>query len=154
MGLFNIFKRSDNDKSPIVPTVQGTTPLVEPAETEPTAKKKSAPRKPRETKPKETAAEKTAKQLATERGEPYVNIDRVIIDPVHPGQGGFELDWNEFFVARLVKAGYAGKTDEDIVDQWFSDVCRNVALEIYEQIEANGPRVNKRDVGDGRVEIG
>ena len=40
------------------------------------------------------------------------------------------------FVAKLVRAGYQGKTDNDIVDNWFQDVCRNVVLESYEQEQA------------------
>jgi hypothetical protein len=51
-------------------------------------------------------------------------------------RGGFELDWNDLFVAKLVRAGYQGKTDNDIVDNWFQDVCRNVVLESYEQEQA------------------
>ena len=97
---------------------------------------------------------KSEKDIATENKEPYVNIVSVEIDPSNPGQGAFELDWNEFFVTKLVRAGYEGKDDEQIVDQWFQDVCRNVVLETYEQYAANNPnRVNKRDLGNGRVEI-
>jgi hypothetical protein len=110
------------------------------------------PKKPKEAKPK-----KTAKQLATEKGEPWVNIISVELDPENIGQGAFELDWNEFFVAKLVRAGYKGRDDQQIVDQWFQDVCRNVVLETYEQMEANNPRpptgVQRRDLGGGRTEV-
>ena len=51
-------------------------------------------------------------------------------------RGAFELDWNDLFVAKLIRAGYQGKTDNDIVDNWFQDVCRNVVLESYEQEQA------------------
>ena len=102
----------------------------------------------------EAAKKKSEKEIATERGEAWVNIEQVSLDPSNPGQGAFELDWNEFFVAKLVKAGYQGKNDEQIVDQWFQDVCRNVVLETYEQFEANNlNRVNKRDIGNGRIEV-
>tara|TARA_B110000977_G_scaffold110952_1_gene144114 strand:+ start:385 stop:750 length:366 start_codon:yes stop_codon:yes gene_type:complete len=104
---------------------------------------------------KSKSKKKTAKELATEKAEAYVNIDSVQIDAKNPGQGAFELDWNEFFVAKLVKAGYQGKNDEQIVDQWFQDVCRNVVLETYEQYEANNPqRVQKEDLGGGRSIFG
>jgi hypothetical protein len=102
------------------------------------------------------AAMRTPKQAATENGEPWVNINSVKVDDENPGQGAFELDWNEFFVAKLVRSGYAGKADEQIVDQWFQDVCRHVVLETYEQYEANfpqGPAIKKRDLGDGRTEV-
>jgi len=106
---------------------------------------------------KEPAVSKSEKELATERGEPYVNILSMDIDPANINQGAFELDWNDKFVANLVRAGYQmnpADTDTDIVDRWFVQVCRNVVLETYEQYEAMSNRVVKsRDVGDGRREI-
>ncbi|CAB4130079.1 hypothetical protein UFOVP116_259 [uncultured Caudovirales phage] len=96
----------------------------------------------------------TPKERASKAGEPYVNIDRVSIDPKQPGQGAFELDWNEFFIAQLVRSGYKGTNDELIVDQWFADVCRNVVLETYEQYEANNTeRIQRKDLGNGRSEF-
>lgn len=100
---------------------------------------------------------KSPKELATEKGEPYVDIVRVDLDPDNVGAGSFELDWNEFFVAKLVRAGYEGRDDEQIVDRWFQDICRHVVLETFEQFEANNPRpvsgVQKRDIGNGRSEV-
>ena len=100
---------------------------------------------------------KSAKQLATERGEPYINILSMDIDPENIGQGAFELDWNDKFVADLIRHGYMMNerdSDADIVDRWFTAVCRNVVLETYEQYEAMNNRVVKtRDVGDGRSEV-
>ena len=58
------------------------------------------------------ATEKTEKELATEAGEPYVAVLRMDVDPSNLHQGAFELDWNEVFVARLVKAGYMMKKDD------------------------------------------
>jgi hypothetical protein len=106
------------------------------------------------------ASEKTAKQIATEKGEPYVAIVTMDIDPNNLHQGAFELDWNEIFIARLVKAGYMMKptdADSDIVDRWFQNVCRHVVMETWEQDQAmrnsaNG-YVHTRDIGDGRTEI-
>jgi len=106
------------------------------------------------------APEKTAKQLATEKGEPYVAVLSMDVDPNNLHQGAFELDWNEIFVARLVKAGYMMKptdTDGEIVDRWFQNVCRHVVMETWEQEQAiknSGMYVQKRDLGDGRSEIG
>ena len=108
---------------------------------------------------KATAKRKTEKELATERGEPWVTVVSVELDPENVGNGAFELDWNDTFVARLVRAGYKGKTDQQIVDQWFQDICRNVVMENFEQYEANLPRTDSRnitrnDLGNGRSEIG
>lgn len=108
-----------------------------------------------EAKPKK----KSAKEIATEKGEPWVSVLSVELDPENIGNGAFELDWNDKFVTNLVRAGYQGKTDADMVDQWFADVCKNVIAENYEQWEANQPfearpRVmDRKDLGDGRTEV-
>ena len=106
------------------------------------------------------APEKSAKQLATENNEPYVAILAMDIDPNNLHQGAFELDWNEIFIARLVKAGYMMKptdADSDIVDRWFQNVCRHVVMETWEQDQAMrnsvSGYVHTRDIGDGRSEI-
>lgn len=111
-----------------------------------------------EPRPKKT--EKTAKEIATEKGEAYVNIISLDVDPTDISNGSIELDWNEKFVADLVRHGYmmnSKDTDSDIVDRWFTAVCRNVVLETYEQYRAMDPErdrvVKSRDIGDGRSEI-
>ena len=108
--------------------------------------------------PKPKAKKKSAMDIATEKGEPYVNILRMDVDYKNIGDGAFELEWNDIFVARLIKAGYQMKKDDkdsDIVDRWFQNVCRHVVMETFEQQEAMNPgmRTNKRDLGDGKSEI-
>ena len=110
--------------------------------------------------PKKKESTKTAKEIATEASEPYVVMVRMDIDPNNLHQGAFELDWNDVFVARLVKAGYMMKredTDADIVDRWFQNVCRHVVMETWDQeqaiIKGAGQYVNTRDIGGGRSEI-
>lgn len=104
-------------------------------------------------------AAKSAKQIATEKGEPYIEIVSMSIDPANLHNGSFELDWNDKFIADLVRHGYMmdpKDTDADIVDRWFTAVCRNVVLETHEQYEAmNFPNrvVQSRDIGDGRSEV-
>ena len=93
---------------------------------------------------------KTAKQLATEKNEPYVTILGMSLDPNDIANGAIELDWNDKFIVELTKKGYVGKTDADIVDQWFSQVCRNIAAETYEQSLADPE--NRRSLGDGYSE--
>ena len=131
MGLFDkFFKPKKADEAPVAP----------------------APPKPK-------APVKGAKQLATESNEPYVNILSLDVDLDNLHQGAFELDWNEIFVARLVKAGYMIKkddTDAEIVDRWFQNVCRHVVMETWEQEEAinkSGVWVRSTSIGDGRSEV-
>lgn len=116
------------------------------------------PAKPAEPKEKPEKTKKSAKDLATERGEPYVAILSMDVDPENLHQGSFELDWNEKFVANLVRAGYqmeATDTDADIVDRWFQNVCRHVVMETWEQEQAMNPQrfTRSRDIGNGRTEV-
>jgi hypothetical protein len=136
--MFNLFKRK-------------------PPAPEPEPPKERKPRKPRQPKPKNPTKEPSAKEIATQKGEPYINIISMELDPTNIGIGAFELDWNEFFIAKLIKSGYKGANEEQLVDQWFQDVCRNIVMETYEQFEANNPRppngIQKKDLGNGRVEV-
>jgi hypothetical protein len=120
-------------------------PVVAPAATKPKSEPKAPP-------------PKTAKEIATEKGEPWVDVLSMDVDPENLHQGAFELDWNDKFVANLIRAGYQMKPDDkdsDIVDRWFQNVCRNVVLETWEQEQAmNGNRIiRSKDIGDGRSEV-
>jgi hypothetical protein len=117
-------------------------------------------KKPQKTEaPRETKAKKSAKDIATEKGEPYVAILSMDIDQENLHEGSFELDWNSLFVTRLIKAGYMIKkddTDAEIVDRWFQNVCRHVVMETWEQEQAMNPTVRytqSRDIGGGRREV-
>lgn len=121
-------------------------------------------RKKKQTAPKDNkiAQEKTKsdKDIATEKGEPYVRILTMDVNPENLHEGSFELDWNSIFVTRLVRAGYMMKpddTDAEIVDRWFQNVCRNVVMETWEQEQAMNPtpqrHIQKRDIGGGRTEV-
>ena len=99
----------------------------------------------------------SAKEIATAKGEPWIEIISMDVDPENLTAGAIELDWNDIFVSRLIKLGYQGKVDQDIVDQWFSDVCRGIALEMWEQDQAtntNSVRYTKeKNLGKGITEI-
>ena len=122
---------------------------------------KKKPEPPVKKKPIAEATQKqtkSAKQIADEKGEPYVAILSMDVDPEDIQNGAFELDWNDKFIADLVRHGYMMSpedTDAEIVDRWFTNVCRNVVLETYEQYEAMNPQrvVKTRDIGDGRSEV-
>ena len=69
------------------------------------------------------------KQKAELLDEPYVNVLKMDVDPENPKAGFMELDWNDKFVAMLHQNGYKGASDEDVVNQWFNDLCRTVLLQ-------------------------
>jgi hypothetical protein len=113
--------------------------------------------------PRAKKPELTPKEKATLAGEPYISILSVELDPGDINNGSFELDWNDKFVANLIKQGYkirADDTDAQIVDRWFQTVCRNIALEVYEQQQADPDNresemrvIQQRDLGNGFTEV-
>mgnify|MGYP001350670527 CR=1 FL=1 len=78
---------------------------------------------------KESKSTLTDKEKATAKGEPYVKVLNVNMEKDNPGQGYFELDWNKPFVEKLRASGYTGGTEEEIVDAWFTTLCRSVSNE-------------------------
>lgn len=151
MGLFDKLFRKKKEELPEdrgLPDVKTVPPV-------PKVKK---PRKPRE---KKVATELSAKEKATAAGEPYINILSVEVDPDNINNGSFELDFNDKFVLNLVRSGYKIRdddTDAQIVDRWFQTVCRNIALELYEQQQADPANrdlrpIQTRDLGNGRTEV-
>jgi hypothetical protein len=167
--LKNLFKKAEAPIEGYQPLTEGTiqgamSPKAKPkANTRPKAPPgQDAPKKKRTTK-KKTETALSAKEQATAKGEPYVSILKVDVDPNDINNGSFDLDWNDKFVLNLIKAGYKMKpddTDADIVDRWFTQVCRNVVLEMYEQQQADPDTraqqmrvIQQRDIGDGRTEV-
>lgn len=122
----------------------------------PKVKKPRAPRKP-----KKVVAKLTPNQQATLDNEPYIHVIKMELDPKDVNNGSFELDWNDKFVLNLIKSGFKIRdddTDIQIVERWFQTVCRNIALELYEQKQADPDNrdvrnVRTRDLGDGRTEV-
>ena len=92
----------------------------------------------------------TPMELANRNKDPYVNIKSMDVNPENISDGAFELEFNDIFVAKLVRAGYSQKaedTDVQIVDRWFQTVCKNVAQETYEQYQADPE--NRTNLGGG-----
>ena len=125
--------------------------------------KKPEVKEVKEPKPKAPKVkELTPKEEATSRGEPYIAILKVEVDENNINSGAFDLDWNDKFVINLIKGGYKQReddTDTIIVERWFQTVCRNIALEMYEQVQADPdkrePRygLNKRKLDNNRTEV-
>ena len=130
--------------------------------TEPIKVETPKPKKERQPRKKKEEAHLSPKEEANRNNEPYISILKVEIDPNNINNGAFELDWNEKFVLNLIRAGYKQRdddTDQVIVDRWFQTVCRNIALELYEQQQADPENRNdlriirSRDIGNGRTEV-
>ena len=113
-----------------------------------------ANKKVAETEAKLTEVLKTPKEIATEKKEPWVAVLDTHINAENIRNGFFELDWNEYFVLQLKSAGYKGKSDEEIVDQWFSELCRNVGAEEGVNMDRRGSGfVDVTSLGNGKAEV-
>ena len=101
------------------------------------------------------AAPLDPKEAATAKKEPWVAVLQTHVNPESPKNGFFELDWNEYFVLMLRNNGYTGVTEEEIVDQWFSDLCREVGSD--ENVPGMDRRgsgyININNLGNGKSEV-
>lgn len=101
------------------------------------------------------AAPLDPKEAATAKKEPWVAVLNTHVNPDSPRNGFFELDWNEYFVLMLRNNGYTGVTEEEIVDQWFSDLCREVGSD--ENVPGMDRRgsgyINVNNLGNGKSEV-
>lgn len=102
----------------------------------------------------ERIAKLTPKALATENKEPWVAVLDTHVNKDNLRNGFFELDWNEYFVLQLRTAGYPGNTDEETVDGWFTELCRNVGSEDGVNMDRRGSGfINVNSLGNGRTEV-
>ena len=93
----------------------------------------------------ELLKKKDPKEYATRRKEPWVSVLDVKVNKDNVRNGFFEMDWNEYFIKDLKKAGYGedGDIDEEIVDRWFRDI-------VYGMLEQEG---RDTSVGAGYINI-
>jgi hypothetical protein len=101
--------------------------------------------------PSEPVDPKTA---ATANKEPWVAVLDTHVNPENPKNGFFELDWNEYFITMLRQNGYTGVTDEEIVDSWFGDLCREIGNEEGVSMDRRfSGYINVNNLGNGRSEV-
>ena len=72
----------------------------------------------------------------------------------NPRNGFFELDWNQFFIQDLIKAGYGFESDpeEEIVDRWFRDIVRNMLGDEGLDTSRAAGFINVSKIGNNRAE--
>ena len=104
-------------------------------------------------KKQSTKKQLTEKEIATNKGEPYIKVLDTNVDPKNPKMGYFELDWNKYFVANLKEHGFSGSTDEEVVDHWFSVLCNTIAEEGQTIGPANDSLVKETKREDGKTEL-
>jgi hypothetical protein len=117
--------------------------------------KQQAEQEAAEAKEEARIAKLSPKELATENKEPWVAVLTTQVNKENIRNGFFELDWNEYFIRELRLNGYQGDTEEEIVDKWFTELCRNVGVEqgVDMNRRATG-YINVNNIGNGRTERG
>ena len=98
---------------------------------------------------------KDPKEYATRRKEPWVNVIDVKVNEENVRNGFFELDWNEYFIAQLIQAGYGVDNDpeEEIVDRWFRDIVYNMLEEEGQDTNRGAGYINVVPIAKGKSEV-
>ena len=103
----------------------------------------------------ELLKQRDPKAYATRKKEPWVNVIDVKVNEENVRNGFFELDWNEYFIAQLVEAGYGVDNDpeEEIVDRWFRDIVYNMLEEEGQDTNRGAGYINVVPIAKGRSEV-
>ena len=95
------------------------------------------------------------KTAATANKEPWVAVLDTHVNMQNPRNGFFELDWTEYFIAMLRENGYTGAADEELVDQWFQDLCKEIGNDDGIPMDRRfSGYIDVKNIGNGRSEIG
>ena len=115
---------AQGSSDPMSSLALGLNPLIAASiQVDPNAKPKplSKAKKPR--KPK----------VNKQKVEPRVDVLKFDFDPQNPRLGSIELDWNKEFIELLIKSGYTGNTEDEIVDKLIYIIGDE--LELIENVE-------------------
>ena len=95
------------------------------------------------------------KEYATRRKEPWVNVLDVKVNEDNVRNGFFELDWNKYFIAQLIEAGYGTEHDpeEEIVDRWFRDIVYNMLEQEGMSTDRGAGYINVVPIDKGKSEV-
>jgi hypothetical protein len=103
----------------------------------------------------ELLKQRDPKEYHTRKKEPWVNVIDVKVNEENVRNGFFELDWNKYFIAQLVEAGYGVDNDpeEEIVDRWFRDIVYNMLEEGGQDTNRGAGYINVIPISKGKSEV-
>ena len=103
----------------------------------------------------ELLKQRDPKDYHTRKKEPWVNVIDVKVNEENVRNGFFELDWNEYFIAQLIAAGYGVENDpeEEIVDRWFRDIVYNMLDEEGGDTTRAAGHINVVPIAKGKSEV-
>jgi hypothetical protein len=103
----------------------------------------------------EEIAKLSPKERANRKKEPWVSVLDTHVNKDNIRNGFFELDWNEYFVLELKRAGYGadGDPEEEIVDRWFRDIVYNMFSEAGIDSSRGAGYINVTPISKGKSEV-
>ena len=103
----------------------------------------------------ELLKQRDPKEYHTRKKEPWVNVIDVKVNEENVRNGFFELDWNKYFIAQLIEAGYGVDNDpeEEIVDRWFRDIVYNMLEEEGQDTNRGAGYINVTPLGKDKSEV-
>lgn len=104
----------------------------------------------------EELAKMTPKERATKMDKPWVGVLNTHVNQDNIKNGFFELDWNDQFILELRRQGYGleGDPEEEIIDRWFRELCKNVAAEEGVDLTDRGLGfINVTKLVNGKAEV-
>ena len=103
----------------------------------------------------ELLKQRDPKAYHTRKKEPWVNVIDVKVNEENVRNGFFELDWNKYFIAQLIEAGYGVDNDpeEEIVDRWFRDIVYNMLQEEAADSKVTTGYINVVPIDKGKSEV-
>ena len=103
----------------------------------------------------ELLKQRDPKDYNTRKKEPWVDVIDVKINEENVRNGFFELDWNKYFIAKLVKEGYGVDNDpeEEIVDRWFRDIVYGMLEQEGLDTDRGAGYINVVPIDKGKSEV-
>ena len=104
----------------------------------------------------ELLKKKDPKAYATKKKQPWISVLDVKVNQENVRNGFFEMDWNEYFIKDLKKAGYGedGDLDEQIVDLWFRDIVHGMLeQEGIDSTDRSAGYINVTSIDKGKAEV-
>ena len=93
------------------------------------------------------------KEAATAKGEAWVAVLDMQINPENIKNGFFELDWNNEFIEQLMDAGYNGESQEQMVDAWFRTIVTQMLGEEGLETAREMGYINVVPISKGKSEV-
>ena len=103
----------------------------------------------------ELLKQRDPKDYHTRKKEPWVDVIDVKINEENVRNGFFELDWNKYFIEKLVKEGYGVDNDpeEEIVDRWFRDIVYGMLEQEGLDTDRGAGYINVVPIDKGKSEV-